>query len=128
MNLRKLAVTILAIAALAATATFSVSHFTYPNYQLRVASGFTITSTVDASPACTTPALLYPGVTRCLVYTVHNPLAVPITVSSLSIAQRDSVTTTTQNTTLPACTTSDSTSASRASPARGCLGRHRQDG
>lgn len=48
-------------------------------------SSFTITSTIYPSPACTgSAALLYPGVTRCLVFRVHNSLAVPITVQSIT--------------------------------------------
>lgn len=57
-------------------------------------SGFSITSTIyttpsDAFPAATcsgTPALLYPGVTRCVVFTVTNNLKAPITVQSITIA------------------------------------------
>ncbi len=50
-------------------------------------SSFTITSAVYTSPACSgTPALLYPGTTRCAVFTVHNLLSVPISVQSISSA------------------------------------------
>ena len=69
--------------------------------------GFTITSVVTAYPACSGPSVaLYPGVKRCLVYTAHNPLAVPLTVKSLNIA---SVTLTTQprNRALPPCSTNE---------------------
>ena len=48
-------------------------------------STFTVTSTVYPSPACTgSPALLYPGVARCDVFTVQNTLNVPITVQSVT--------------------------------------------
>jgi hypothetical protein len=69
--------------------------------------GFTITSAITAYPSCSGPIVyLYPGVRRCLVYTAHNPLNVPITVSSLSIA---GVTLTTQprDPALPVCTVAE---------------------
>jgi hypothetical protein len=48
-------------------------------------STFTITSAIYPSPACTgSPALLYPGLTRCVVFTVQNTLNVPITVQSIT--------------------------------------------
>lgn len=55
---------------------------------------FTISSTIFETPSgsypaarCSgTPALLYPGVTRCLVYTVTNHLSVPITVQTITTA------------------------------------------
>ena len=57
-----------------------------PSLELTAGTDFTITSTVTASTGCAVAALLYPGVPRCLTYTVHNPMAVPITVNSLSIS------------------------------------------
>jgi hypothetical protein len=53
-----------------------------------LASGtdFTITSTVTAQPGCTTAALLYPGLRRCLTYSVTNNLSDPITVQKISLA------------------------------------------
>src|SRR5664280_1587483 len=57
-----------------------------PSFALSSGTGFTITSTVTASPSCSVAARLYPGTPRCLTYTVHNSLKVPITVNSLSIA------------------------------------------
>ncbi|HYA45766.1 MAG TPA: Ig-like domain-containing protein [Acidimicrobiales bacterium] len=69
--------------------------------------GFGITSVLTAYPSCSGPtAYLYPGVRRCLVYTAHNPLHVPITVNSLGIT---SVTLTTQprDPSLPACNTAE---------------------
>jgi Bacterial Ig-like domain (group 3) len=48
-------------------------------------STFTITSAIYPSPACTgSPALLYPGVARCAVFTVQNTLNVPITVLNIT--------------------------------------------
>jgi hypothetical protein len=55
-------------------------------------SNFTISSTIYTThsgtyPAATcsgSPALLYPGVTRCVVFSVHNNLNVPITVQGIT--------------------------------------------
>jgi hypothetical protein len=47
---------------------------------------FTITNTISSSATTQTAALLYPGVPRYLWYTAHNPLSVPITVRSMTIA------------------------------------------
>jgi hypothetical protein len=50
-------------------------------------STFTVTSAIYPSPACTgSPALLYPGVARCAVFTVQNTLNVPITVQTVTAA------------------------------------------
>jgi len=69
--------------------------------------GFSITSIMTAYPSCSGPAIyLYPGVRRCLVYTAHNPLHVPITVSSLSIS-RVTLTTQPRDPALPACRTAE---------------------
>jgi hypothetical protein len=48
-------------------------------------TSFTVTSAVTALPACTAGALFYPGVPRCLTYTVTNPNAYPIKVTRLAI-------------------------------------------
>ncbi len=49
---------------------------------------FTITSTISSSArTATAPALLYPGVTRYLWYSVRNPNPNPITVTSLGISR-----------------------------------------
>jgi Ca2+-binding RTX toxin-like protein len=54
---------------------------------VRSGSAFTITSAIYPSPRCGGPsALLYPGVTRCLVYTVKNNLDVPISVQHITAA------------------------------------------
>ncbi len=51
-------------------------------------SSFTITSSIYPSPACSgSTALLYPGTTRCMVFSVHNNLLnVPISVQSITSA------------------------------------------
>jgi Bacterial Ig-like domain (group 3)/RTX calcium-binding nonapeptide repeat (4 copies) len=50
-------------------------------------STFTITSNIYTSPACGgAPALLYPGTSRCVVFTVQNELDVPITIQSITTA------------------------------------------
>ena len=57
---------------------------------LSAGSDFTITSTISSSATSATgPALLYPGVTRYLWFTVHNPLTSPITVTALGISNVD---------------------------------------
>jgi len=48
-------------------------------------TGFTISSAVTSWPACTSSALFYPGVPRCLTYTVTNPNAYPIKVTRLGV-------------------------------------------
>jgi hypothetical protein len=54
---------------------------------LAAGSDFTISSTISSSVTSSAgPALLYPGVTRYLWFTVHNPLAAPITVTALGIS------------------------------------------
>ncbi|MHB8329734.1 MAG: hypothetical protein ACYDD6_08950, partial [Acidimicrobiales bacterium] len=59
-----------------------------PNLALAAGSDFTIASAITASyPGCSgATALLYPGVQRCIAYSVHNNLPVPITVQSITIA------------------------------------------
>lgn len=47
---------------------------------------FTISSAVTALPDCRAPAVLFPGVERCLRYTVHNDSSAAITVTSITIA------------------------------------------
>jgi Ca2+-binding RTX toxin-like protein len=75
-------------------------------FNLSGGKGFSITSIVTAYPACSGATVdLYPGVERCLVYTAHNPLTVPLTVGSLNVV---TVTLATQprDPALPACTAS----------------------
>lgn len=60
---------------------------TTPNSLLFANTDFTVTSDVKASPSCTGATVnLYPGVVRCLVYTITNPLPDPITVTAVNIA------------------------------------------
>jgi len=50
-------------------------------------SSFTITSSIYPSPTCSgSTALLYPGTARCMVFSVHNNLSVPISVGSITSA------------------------------------------
>jgi hypothetical protein len=63
-----------------------LSNPSQPSIELTAGTDFTITSTVTTSPGCTAVALLYPGIPRCLAYTVHNSLNVPINVNSLNIS------------------------------------------
>ena len=78
----------LVIAALVFTLASAVTGPTKsPKFILTSGTGFTITSAVYPSPACSgTPALLYPGITRCAVFSVHNSLTVPITVLTITTA------------------------------------------
>jgi hypothetical protein len=48
---------------------------------------FSISTAVTSSPACTSSALFYPGVPRCLTYTVTNPNEFPIKVTRLGVAR-----------------------------------------
>jgi hypothetical protein len=57
-----------------------------PPFGLTLSAGFKITSTISSSATSQVAALLYPGAQRYLWYTAHNPLTVPITVTSMSIA------------------------------------------
>ena len=58
----------------------------WPPFGLTSGTGFKITSTISSSPTSQVAALLYPGTPRYLWYTAHNPLTVPITVTSMKIA------------------------------------------
>jgi len=65
-----------------------------PQFMLTSGTGFAITSTTYSTPSgpypastCSrSPALLYPGITRCDVFTVHNNLSVPIKVQNITTA------------------------------------------
>jgi hypothetical protein len=57
-----------------------------PKFLLSSGTGFEITSTISSSSTSQRAALLYPGAQRYLWYTAHNPMKVPITVTSMSIA------------------------------------------
>lgn len=62
------------------------------NAQANTTTNFTITSTIYTTPSgayptssCSgSPALLYPGVTRCAVFSIHNNLNVSITVLKIT--------------------------------------------
>jgi hypothetical protein len=69
-----------------------------PKFVLTSGTGFEITSTISSSSTSQRAALLYPGAQRYLWYTAHNPMKVPITVTSMSIAAVTSP---------PGCPTSD---------------------
>ena len=91
--LRQAITVILGIAALviAALVFILVSVATYPTktpkFVLTSDTGFSIASTISSSPTNQIAALLYPGVQRYLWYMAHNPLKVPITVTTMSIAE-----------------------------------------
>src|SRR4051794_16687894 len=58
---------------------------TSPDTRLIAGTDFTLTAAITAQPTCSGPAvLLYPGLTRCLNYTVNNPLPDSITVTSIT--------------------------------------------
>jgi hypothetical protein len=57
-----------------------------PKFVLTSGTGFDITSTISSSSTSQIAALLYPGAQRYLWYTAYNPMTVPITVTSMSIA------------------------------------------
>ncbi|MGA2433254.1 MAG: Ig-like domain repeat protein [Acidimicrobiales bacterium] len=76
-----------AIALLSAVLVFTVAAACTSIAQSSVSRPkFVITNTISSSSTQQIPALLLPGVTRYLWYTAHNPLSVPITVTSLSIS------------------------------------------
>jgi len=76
-----IAVTSAVLVASVAAACTSIAHSSL-DHQPK----FTITNTISSSSTTQTPALLYPGVSRYLWYTAHNPLTVPITVTTMSIS------------------------------------------
>lgn len=77
-----------------------------PAFQLTAGSGFTITGVIGATRTGNTcsgsPAVLAPGIIRCVLYTVSNPLDVPITVTSIT-GTAESFTPKHTNPNLPAC-------------------------
>jgi Ca2+-binding RTX toxin-like protein len=80
-----------AVALCTGTLVVALTCFTGPSptppFGLTWSAGFRITSTISSTPTPSyTPAVLYPGAQRYLWYTAHNPLKVPITVTSMSIA------------------------------------------
>ena len=79
-----------AIALVVAALTFGISsqvvHPAQPKMSLTAGSGFLITSSIYASPACSGPTVdLYPGTTDCIVFNVHNNLTAPISVGSITM-------------------------------------------
>ncbi len=77
----------LVIAALVLAVAFILTSPTKtPKFVLTAGTGFAITSTISSSSTSQTAGLLYPGAQSYLWYTAHNPLKVPITVTSMSIA------------------------------------------
>jgi len=80
-----------AVALCTGTLVFALTCFvtgpkSWPAFGLTSGTGFTITSTISSSPTTQVAAVLYPGAQRYLWYTAHNPLTVPITVTSMKIA------------------------------------------
>ncbi len=80
-----------AVALCTGTLVFALTCFvtgptSWPPFGLTSGTGFTITSTISSSPTSQVAAVLYPGAPRYLWYTAHNPLTVPITVTSMKIA------------------------------------------
>ena len=82
----------LVVAALAFGVSSSVlgskSVYQHPGFELTSGtSSFTITSSIYPSPACSgSTALLAPGVTRCVVFSVQNNLKETISVQSITTA------------------------------------------
>ena len=88
---RAVLVLVSAVALCTGTLVFALTCFgtgptSWPAFGLTSGTGFTITSTISSSSISQTPALLYPVAPRYLWYTAHNPLTVPITVTSMKIA------------------------------------------
>ena len=92
-HLRRMTALVLvsAVALCTGTLVFALTCFvtgptSWPPFGLTSGTGFTITSTISSSPTSQVAAVLYPGAQRYLWYTAHNPLTVPITVTSMKIA------------------------------------------
>ncbi len=92
-HLRRMTALVLvsAVALCTGTLVFALTCFvtgptSWPPFGLTSGTGFTITSTISSSPTSQVAAVLYPGASRYLWYTAHNPLTVPITVTSMKIA------------------------------------------
>jgi len=86
-RVRAMGVSTLVVLAIALSLFGVVNRAQSPKTALIAGTDFTITSAIKASPGCTGATVsLYPGVVRCLVYTVSNPLSDPITVDSLTLA------------------------------------------
>ncbi len=92
-HLRRMTALVLvsAVALCTGTLVFALTCFvtgptSWPPFGLTSGKGFVITSTISSSPTSQVAAVLYPGAPRYLWYTAHNPLTVPITVTSMKIA------------------------------------------
>ena len=76
----------LVVAALAFGVAQTVARPSDPKMSLTSGSGFTITSNIYSTSACSgSTAQLYPGTTRYICFNVKNNLTVPITVGSISM-------------------------------------------
>ena len=91
-RIMKAAKVLSAVTLISAALLFAVAHAAIGSGQhsnVAPDPSFTITNTISSSPTSQIGALLYPGVTRYLWYTAHNPSMVPITVTSMSIPNVD---------------------------------------
>src|SRR6202050_3511342 len=84
-----------AIALVVAALSFGVAHTVVrpsdPKMALASGSGFTITSNIYSTSACSgSTAELYPGTARYICFTVQNNLTVPLTVGSISMTLSNS--------------------------------------
>lgn len=76
-----------AVVLVGALLAFNVTRDVSPKTDLIAGTDFTVTSAIKASPACSGGNVtLFPGLNRCLVYTVTNPLSDPVTVDSLTLS------------------------------------------
>ena len=90
--MRKVATTTVVVLVVAALTFTLTQAFIGTKAQANSTTNFNITSTIYATPSGAYPAatcsgslaLLYPGVTRCVVFSVHNNLNVPITVQGIT--------------------------------------------
>jgi Ca2+-binding RTX toxin-like protein len=82
----------LVLASLSFTAAYAWGNHWHHHRADPASAAFTISSVIYKAPpgafpaiSCTgSPALLYPGVTRCMVFSVHNDLSRPITVENIA--------------------------------------------
>lgn len=82
----------LVLASLSFTAAYAWGNHWHHHLADPASAAFTISSVIYTAPpgafpalSCTgSPALLYPGVTRCMVFSIHNDLSRPITVENIA--------------------------------------------
>jgi hypothetical protein len=82
----------LVLASLSFTAAYAWGDDLHHHFAPPARAAFTISSAIYTAPpgafsgqSCTgSPVLLYPGVTRCMVFSVHNDLSRPITVENIT--------------------------------------------